>query len=121
MLFINKNDHGNEHAVLSIWIIVDLRTGAAINLAAIGWMHFVCFWKAIYTATVGARFRLMRGHLAAWGDCATSPEARRVSWIWRNPDFVTRKYRFALPPGSGVESPSLDVTRPLAASRSRAA
>jgi hypothetical protein len=42
--------------------------------------------------------------------------ACRIAFI---PAGVTRKYRFALPPRSGVGAPTVDATRPLASSRSR--
>jgi hypothetical protein len=46
---------------------------------------------------------------------------RRVSCTERRPSAVTRKYRLALPPRSGLDSPRLDVMSPFSSSRSNAA
>src|ERR1039457_1180088 len=69
--------------------------------------------------------RFYQSHLRSplsFGSFRQSPlKMRLVSFTWRSPAFVPRKYLFALPPRSGAGSPSVKETSPLNSTRSNAA
>jgi hypothetical protein len=79
-----------------------------------------CSSVQVARPTVMAGFHA-RSPLTEGNDFHNLLSTLRVSCTDRSPCSVTRKYRLARPPRSGVDSPRLDATRPLSSSRSNAA